>query len=398
MADEKLIREIVGTYELPERTKEKIIRIAKRMIEEKVLASFDDQYRYISELVEKFQFPFRELRALRLDSPVIWGSNTTFHKLIGYNNPDLGRLFEDEENKAVMSAYEAVDILREQIDKSDFDLMLQLLYHEDNSDITFHALPEQIISYAPQIQERLEALIKKYERGGRFVIPRRPIVYVKFDPSFLVKFGNRRYNGNPLAFFREHIGVYDRMGRSKLQKFDQGLYSTLWIHGQLDEAIPEKHKTGRKELSQSQISEILAAHPVYKGNTSEAARCLPYSQGTIWKYWKAAGLGFSRVANRKEHQINEIVDAYSTYKGNAAEAERRLPYSKTTIIRHWENAGLKAYGRRYLKKSHINEIVDAHPIYGGNISEAARHLPYSYSIIRKYWIVAGLTALGESNK
>jgi len=206
MADEKLIREIVGTYELPERTKEKIIRIAKRMIEEKVLASFDDQYRYISELVEKFQFPFRELRALRLDSPVIWGSNTTFHKLIGYNNPDLGRLFEDEENKAVMSAYEAVDILREQIDKSDFDLMLQLLYHEDNSDITFHALPEQIISYAPQIQERLEALIKKYERGGRFVIPRRPIVYVKFDPSFLVKFGNRRYNGNPLAFFREHIG------------------------------------------------------------------------------------------------------------------------------------------------------------------------------------------------
>lgn len=49
----------------------------------------------------------------------------------------------------------------------------------------------------------------------------------------------RNFNGNPLAYFREHFGGRKDMTRGKLLGECKGLYSSLKKWGQLDEAIPK---------------------------------------------------------------------------------------------------------------------------------------------------------------
>ena len=58
-------------------------------------------------------------------------------------------------------------------------------------------------------------------------------------PESLQKRKPRKFQGNPLAYFKEHEEMYKEMTRTQLRTFDQGLYLALHKTGQIDEAIPE---------------------------------------------------------------------------------------------------------------------------------------------------------------
>ncbi len=201
MAHEELVRDIMGTYNLPEKLEDRITKIAIREIKEFSINGFDSVYRHIAQLVERSQLFSR--REVSLNQPLSFDSNLTVQDLIGVEDQLENRLDESNPNS-----------------------------------------PYESISLTPEIRKKLEELVKKYQINGRLIIPRRQIVSTRLNP-FSVKFKLRRYNGNPLAFFRKNKNVYGGMTRGELRKVDEGLFISLLRHKQLSKAIPQKRRRYR---------------------------------------------------------------------------------------------------------------------------------------------------------
>jgi len=338
---------IINTYELHEKLKEKIIRIATRRINEGGSNSFDNRYRMIDRLIEKFQYPFRELNHLRLDTSTKKG--VRLHDIIGTNDTNPERILNQKETKEDRLTLDgAIAVLSGEIDELDLKLMNQLLNQDKTTKLNIP--PEELLASVPEIRKRLEVLAKIYEKNGRLVIPQRPIVHINFDP-FKIKFGQRDYNGDSLAFFRKHQSVYRGMTRSELARFDQGLYLTLRRSGQISKAIP---KVKKRPLSPKENIEVLVAYSQFDGNAKKAASHSPYSRETFRRKWKRAGLNAKGRGNLSPNQMNLIIHSYQKYEGNSCEAARHLPYSRSSIRKYWEKAGLSAKGKAGRKRTFSN--------------------------------------------
>ncbi len=340
MTNDGLVRGIVETYDLSPKLEERIVWIASERIDELSIHGFDEVYRYISGLIEKFQMHYAERLALRLDKPI----ETRFGEIypsIGVEDRDLSSLFEGQEPKEIperISINEAISILERRMDEHSCELMRQLLHQGSSGGyLPLNISPEEIIENLPAIQLRLEELAYQYEKDGKIVTPPRPIIAVRFDP-LAIRFGRRRYNGNPLAFFRAHPDVYEGRSRTEFERFDGGLCTSLRKYRQIDEAIPISDGW---RLPQAKKEGIVAAYKTYEGNASEASRHMTHSIQTILRCWEDAGLDIMQQGHPlEEAQIAEIVAAHPTYKGNASEASRHLPYHMDTISKYWKVAGL----------------------------------------------------------
>lgn len=91
------------------------------------------------------------------------------------------------------------------------------------------------------------------------------------------------------------------------------------------------------------VDEIVAAHEAYGGNASEAARHLPYSEGTIVRHWREEGfrvMSIGEQARLTEEEIGEITAAHAIYNGNAFLAAKKLHHGHSTITKYWREAGL----------------------------------------------------------
>ncbi len=341
MANEQLIRQIVDTYDLDSRIKERIIQIALNNTNDLFLDGFDNIYTYVAELIENFEIAHGARAFKSLDSKISHNSEDTFGSLLGVRDKTLESLFEEQEEQQKLSAEEVLDILKRKIDQSYFSALQHLLSHENN-EILLNVSPNEIEDNIEEIQHKLEELIWKYEQKGRLVLPQRTIIQVKFDP-LQIKFGNRFYNGNPLAFFQEHQEHYSGLGRGELSLVDPGIYASLLRYGQLDEAIPLKNRTHSLPLTSEQINKIIENHPVYKGSPYEAARHLPHDRATIIKYWKKAGLEIKLREGRRKplshDKREEIVSIFLDVK-NIKEVERRTGHSRNTILKYLEEAGI----------------------------------------------------------
>ena len=112
-----------------------------------------------------------------------------------------------------------------------------------------------------------------------------------------------------MGFFETRCRRYKGLSRTQLEKVDPSLYHALKISGQLELVIPEKLQGGRKKgsftKSQEEIDRILAAHPAFKGNPTEAAKHLPWARKTLVKYWVAHDLEV-RGANRRIFNGNPL--------------------------------------------------------------------------------------------
>lgn len=313
MADEKVVKYIVRTYDLVPKVEDRIIKKAMRRIDELFITSFDDQYEYIARLIDYLGIPYGA-RIVSLDSIVKSGSESTFYDILGREDMTLKDLLEPEELQERLSAHDIISILKGYMDKSDLNLMRRLLYYKGNSkDLQLNISRKWLLASIPKIKERLEVLANNYRKDGQLFVPQRPIIDVSFFPSFSIKFGRREYNGDPLAFYRNNLEVYGGMGRRQLSKFDSGLYCALRRANQLHHAIPKADrslvergmKLGKRviKLSHVQIEEIIDSHKTYNGNMLEASRCTPYSIDSIRKYWKLAGLNPLKRGRPKKRVI-----------------------------------------------------------------------------------------------
>lgn len=174
-------------------------------------------------------------------------------------------------------------------------------------------------------------------------------------------------------------------------------YSTIvkyWKRADLKISKPRYHSTGQQQsLTEEEIGQVVAAHKVYDGRASEAAEHLPYSSGTIIKYWRLGTLkpNLRKANHLTPDEIRIVFQAHTTYDGNAYEASQHLSYSSTTFRRRWKASGLELRepGGQSPPTNEIDEIVEAYAKYGGNAREAERHLPYSRPKIISHWRKAG---------
>lgn len=241
MANDVSVREIVETYELPPRLADKIALIAKIRLAELGLTRFDDVYRYIDYLVRRHTTESPYDRTVSLDSPISPHSDSgyTLHDVIGTEDraqteEHVGYKYREDQER--LHAHEVLEILREHVSGQSSDILKHLLDHNNGGYVNFS--PEEIAANIEYIQTRLNEMTNRFEINGNLVIPRRPIVSVHFDP-LEIRFGRRRYNDEPLAYFLAHPEVYDSLSRTELQRVDSGLYDALWKKSQIGIAIPE---------------------------------------------------------------------------------------------------------------------------------------------------------------
>ena len=310
---------IIQSYHLPRNLERRLISIGVRRISELHINSFEERYNYLSYLVEKFTSPF----ITRLGESV---------------NEIPSRKTQRTKEKTI-TAREALNCIRSHLGWVDYLLLCQLV---DNPENPLNVTRDQLLDRVPIIQKRLESLAKKYEKQGRLVIPKRPIIHVDFDP-LSIKFKRRNYQGDPLSFFREHKRTYGELSRTELSEFDRGLYRSLLKHGQLEQAIPE---TRHRNFQGDPLS-FFRKHTKYSGlSRTELARLDPTLYGSLITYGQLeqaipetkphSGKRFS------ESRVKEIILSRSTYNGDALKASQHLGCDKRTVLKYWGQAELKA--------------------------------------------------------
>lgn len=384
---EELLKLTLDTFDLDDERKKYLFESLIHRLD-----SFDtdtDLYRYITNRLLKNYTP---TNLIKLDQRIKWDSKRTFHDIIGTVDNNLESLLEepnDDKEQDKLTIDEALSILKLKLDPLDYSILEQLMPEDLEGKLNLNY--ESLINNISQIQRRIEIFSNN---GGNILIPKRPIIEVKFtDKDFKIIFGKRNFNGNPLAYFLEHysnknltrgelkeldqslfnaihrykqielaipITIYNhyngdplaffrekykgkKISRLELQQKDGGLYRTLFDEGLLDKAIPERKKSGPQPwyMDKENIRRIINLYHKFNGNACQASRNSSYSWNVLRKYWKDLGLEIINNHIKNNEEISQIINIYKNYDGNARRASSHLSHSRSTIIKYWKEAGLK---------------------------------------------------------
>jgi len=340
-----MIESIVDTYELSREKKERIARIATRRIKELSINEYNEIYRYIDSLVNKFNpvTPYIERFFMRLDSPVKDGSKILFHELVKFS--DYWQEDTDYFGTKSISLKELLGILKSQLDYLDSGLIYQL-FSNAPEDLVLKVSPEYILKTIPQIQSRLEQLAK--ENNGRFAIPKKPIIEIQLHP-LLIKFGRRNFKRNPLAFLREHSLYYGWITkRTELFQFDPSLYEALRRWEQLDLAIPNIIPPGSTtKIPLEKEIKIIDALQNFKSPT-KIAKELGVTRAAVDYYGikhkvrtprkKTGNPGYS------EKIIEDVVECLKKCE-KASKVAQCFGISRYTVVKHGRKAGVPILSR-----------------------------------------------------
>lgn len=263
-----VVREIVSTYDLSQRIRDKVIRAATNYSHDH--RTFDEQYRYIAELVGAYAVPYQERKALRLDAPIRdKDSPRLFHEVIGEQAPERGAVY--------LTAQEALDSLECRVDGY---VIRQLRELVSGQTIFIETTERDIAQNAQQIAGRLEEMAVEYEVNGRILFPPRKIVHIRFNP-LAVRYGNRNYDGDSVSYYLSHLNVYRGLNQSQLAVFDYGMLKALYISGKLNDLIPPRGRRGR--LSKAERCRVVDALKRSNGivrravlETGHSAECVDY--------------------------------------------------------------------------------------------------------------------------
>ncbi|MFC1753970.1 hypothetical protein ACFL96_11370 [Thermoproteota archaeon] len=378
--DNDIIKSILSTYQLKPKLEAKLIRIAQTQIENRAITSFDEQYRYIDSLVSLYTGRYADKFDISLNKP-IKNSDNLFLEI-----PVEDKGIQAIENFETTPCTEDTDdVLRQYLDDTEYELFKRLI---SNKRMAESVDPESLVTHISIIKENLQGLLEKYSKSGQIVLPHRPIVHVKLGPPLVLKFRRRNYQGNPLAYFREHIDIYKGLSRLDLETYDSGLYQQLKKYGQLDNAIPE---ILNKPLTPEQHAQVVQAYYDYEGNACKADQNLPFAQSTIISHWRKEDLEIRPMVRDSlpQEDIDRIIEAHSLYNGNCHKARDKIKISRPTIRKYWKQAGLIARGN-YIDDEREQRIVDAHLTYGGNATKAGKALGHSPATILRWWRKNGL--------
>ena len=277
---------VLGTFEIPKKVSQKVRYIVRSELVEVGFPHFDFLYRRTAELVEAYtNGDYNERFMLRLDAPRSDGSRETLHSLIG--SPQNISEENSEEEKPSMTIDEVVDVLSEKIDP-ELLLVLRNNILVNGKSPVFYSKPEELLASAKEIEARVQEVVRTFEKDGTLLIPRRPIIEIRWNPRFYVKFGKRNFNGNYLQFFRDNIDVYKGMKRKQLHDFDGSLYRLLLKHKQLNEAIPE-HAWCGIGFPEEVVAKINNAYTLFDASAKRASKYVGIPVNTILRHWRKAG-------------------------------------------------------------------------------------------------------------
>jgi len=157
----------------------------------------------------------------------------------------------------------------------------------------------------------------------------------------------RNYNGNPLAYFREHIDEYDGMPRGEFSRADPGLYRALVRAGQINEAI--QGKLSVKRVTKEEIREIFKKSK--KKPLTQIAKEMHCSVQTIKKWLRNKKKYCPKLQFYQdgfERKLNRILDTAEQYRTlDPKELEKYLSHKDETIQRYLNVAKL-LHNKKYL--------------------------------------------------
>jgi hypothetical protein len=267
MAPEETVRWILSTYDLPERLEKRLTWIAVARLEELFLTCFDDQYRYIDSLVDRFTRRNWEWREVSLDALTYEDGRRSLQELIPDFQGDsrgtdpeggicwnLGAYYDElpdqrslcpegprgETDDTDPSEHEhTLRTLRNHLDPVQYEFVEHLLQNNQGNGYVCESFVTRNLE---EIQRRLDELAAKYQVDGRIVFPPQPILDIRFHP-LRIRFGRRSsITRNPLRHWRRYRHIYRGLRRKDLFRIDQSLYQALRAAHQLDQVIPETYR------------------------------------------------------------------------------------------------------------------------------------------------------------
>lgn len=239
MADEQTVRYILSTYELPTKLEDRLTGIAVRRLNELFLNRFDDQYRYIADLVDKFTRKNSEQSTESLDRLAYDDGREDLYAVVpAQPEASENRDIEVYETTGPSKTERSLERLKRELSGTQYAFVEELVNDAQvNDPLGFPRKPDNV----DEIRARIDQIAQKYQVNGDIIFPRRPIKHIEFGP-LQVEFGRRRLGGNPIEFYNQYRHVYGQLRRLELFHFDQGLYQALSNAGQLGEAIPESYR------------------------------------------------------------------------------------------------------------------------------------------------------------
>lgn len=421
MTTDKLVQEIVDTYELDDRIRKKVIWNTKRVMDRDFDYSFSDIYNIVASFVDRYnknhkEVRFSEVRNLeRLVKNLVSESETMDEEESHYH---------ESKNKPI-SYHKAIEIIAKQLDNDSLSILLDLVPEISQKKLKINE--DDLLSKVDLIKERLELLIGKYYRNGRIILPPGKIKSITFDPTLKIKLFNRDYKGNPLQYFWKHYNIYKGMSRTDLKQFDEPLYSALHLHGQIQKAIPGKMFRGRRLYTEEDIRIIKESYQFFWGVASDAARALNYGKRMIEKTWTEAGLEVFLISDMPKRRGRSIISQYRLDRIISSFKSGRI--KEKTILKKLENVTFlkdsqwqipvsyiidektKSFemvympvpqkitsGRRKITQKDVGIINGCYTYFWGIANDAAKILNYSKKLIMRIWTEAGYKVFSPRDK
>ncbi|MEK6901593.1 MAG: hypothetical protein AABX37_04575 [Nanoarchaeota archaeon] len=400
------VTSLLSTYDLPVPTAERIKKIVVRELEGGYYSGFNAVYDRVTALVDQFTVP-REECLLSVPGQKLVMDRFSFHQ--GFFGDGMGIKSQQAEER--LTVVEALDLLLKKLDPLQRTVLEHLVgksgkqereRYEDHKEacdeayFLVHRLPVEVVEHPEVLMSRLDQLVRTYTDGkGNVLIPHRPIHYVRWSPELWVRYGRRKFNGNPLQFFQDNIEVYGRFETQlALRRFDSGLGAALQRAGQFHEAIPPV-KNRERQLTPEEDAEIVNMYHAHQRSVRAIGRNLSFTAGEVVIKRCLRGNGLELRKPREQlllplEEQTEIRDALLLY-GSGYEASQHLSYSTATILKYGGLMGvpIRKPGSRVhasnLSAEQLKSIDDAFQSCNGSRRKAAQLLGHTRRAIGKRW-------------
>src|SRR3989338_8978248 len=306
------LAQIIQSYELSPGLERRIMRIASRGVKEQSICAFSEMYNYVGRLIERVRERY-EPRLARLDHP------------LREEGKLLGEMVADThiETNETAPEYQQLKTAFEEKVRMMFPILSeaeQRIFTSLVENSSHHYIPATFIDDTDALKERLGLLNDLAKEDKRFLQPERPIVAVSLDPENpYVRWGARKYGGDPLEYLTRHAGAYKGMSATELRKLDPGLYYALHRKGQT-KSLPQKYPHKKVPLTLEQRRNILLAYDSDSAQAVALKTGLPL--GDVERVLKKNGLGEGRSGRLGAQTIVSILDSYESSGGNRRRALR----------------------------------------------------------------------------
>jgi len=333
--NEEFVRYVLDTYDLPDKTKERLARHSLFRLRENETTDFDEAYTYVDGLAMGAKL--RHHARMRSLDEEVGETKRTLHEIIGQEDDSVRKLLESVQSRKKLSEQEIVEYLSYCLDRQDIEILNKLIGRQD---VQFDVSLEYLLDNTEQIGERIRQVAQRYEKDGVILLPRRPIVQITWDPL----------------------------------------------------SVEFKKRTRGDHLTDEEKFAIRRAYWEFDGNASAIGRHLGYSGSTVARCCREAGLaGFEKRRKLTFKQEAQIVEAYTKFRGNALAAAKTLGHTGTTVLKQWRYYGFEILptGKREWPFTE-EDIISAYHESEGKTSVAVQIVGCSRTTILKYWRKAGL--------